>query len=144
MSNYAQQVLSVMTRRPWILDMQRLQKWYGLHSTCSYDKTLLSRFISQIKLINMKRLATYAKHAKVTDAIYENILPWLQNSQCHPRNPHDTITSSHVYIWNQRTRLTHIRGKNNLTTWHTWVTKETRVATFCNDYQRVESGPTLP
>jgi hypothetical protein len=29
----------------------------------------------------------------------------------------------------------------NLATRHTWAMKATRVATFCDDYQRVESGP---
>jgi hypothetical protein len=32
----------------------------------------------------------------------------------------------------------------NLETRHMWATKATRVATFCNDYQRVEPGPPYP
>jgi hypothetical protein len=50
--------------------MQRLQNDMD-SSLLAVIKALLSRVISQILLINMNRLATYAKHAKITHAIYE-------------------------------------------------------------------------
>jgi hypothetical protein len=58
--------------------------------------------------------------------------------------------------WQQRTSITHIRGCRgdsnqyktlqgiNLATWHTSTMKATRVATFCDDYQRVEPSPSYP
>jgi hypothetical protein len=53
LSDYAQQDLSVVTQRPRILDMQRLQ------------------VISQVTLINNKcKLATYAKHASISINIF--------------------------------------------------------------------------
>jgi hypothetical protein len=45
-------------------------KGYGLQHTYSYCTTLLTRLLVKIKLINMNRLANYAKHARVTHAIY--------------------------------------------------------------------------
>jgi hypothetical protein len=75
----------------------KASKWYGLQHTWSYYKTVLSRIISQIKLINVNRLATYAKHAKVTHTIYEitychdyKIVNAIQESSTV------TMTSSHV------------------------------------------------
>jgi hypothetical protein len=63
----------------------------------------------------------------------------------------------HFYIWTQRTSPTHIRGCRgdsnqynitlqgiNLATRYTWATKATWVATFYNDYQKVEPGPPYP
>jgi hypothetical protein len=78
---------------------EKASKRYGLHPTCSYNKTRLSRIISQIELINMNRLAIYAKHAKVTHAIYEI-------RSCHDYKIVNaiqeilmtTITLSHVYV----------------------------------------------
>jgi hypothetical protein len=58
--------------------------------------------------------------------------------------------------WQQRTSITHIRGCHrdsnqyktlqdiNLATRHMWTMKAIRVATFCDDYQRVESDPPYP
>jgi hypothetical protein len=34
----------------------------------------------------------------------------------------------------------HLARENNLTTWHMWAMKATRVATFRDDYQRVRTG----
>jgi hypothetical protein len=68
----------------------KASKWYGLQPTCTYYKTLLSRIINQIKLIIMNRLASYANTCQGNSCnIWNNILPWLQNTQCHPWNPHD-------------------------------------------------------
>jgi hypothetical protein len=65
LSDYAQQDLSVVTWRPWILNMQRLQV---KQRTQAYWHLLLITFrqvISQVKLINNNnRLATCAKHTR--------------------------------------------------------------------------------
>jgi hypothetical protein len=37
----------------------------------------------------------------------------------------------------------HLARENNLTTWHMWAMKATRVATFRDDYQRVRAGSYL-
>jgi hypothetical protein len=40
--------------------------------------------------------------------------------------------------------IQNLARENNLTTWHTWATKASRVTTVHNDYQRVEPGPPYP
>jgi hypothetical protein len=70
LSDYAQQDVSVATQGPRILDMKKLQSDTdsSLHAVVI---TLLSRIISQIKLIIMNILATFAKHGKINHAINE-------------------------------------------------------------------------
>jgi hypothetical protein len=118
--------------------------------------TLLSRIISQIKLINMSRLATYVKHARVTHAIYEV-------TSCHDYKIVNviqeilitTITSSHVLrlysenkSWPMSEGITEIRINsqpckgNNLTTWHTGATKANEWPHFAMTIK--ESGRVLP
>jgi hypothetical protein len=65
LSDYAQQDLSVTTRRPWILDMLRLQVNQQTHAYYHLQLITFKQVISQVKLINNNnnRLATYAKHA---------------------------------------------------------------------------------
>jgi hypothetical protein len=133
-----------------------LKKWYGLQPTCNNYKTLLSRIISRIKLINMSRLATYAKHAKVTLAVYEITF-------CHDYKIFNviqeilitTITSSHVlclYSENKpspiSTGVAEIRINsqsckgNNLTTRHMRAMKANEWWPFAMTIK--ESGWVLP
>jgi hypothetical protein len=58
-------------RMSWILDMQRLRSHTDSCLLASCTNHLLNMIISQVRLINRSRLATYANHAIVTHEVYE-------------------------------------------------------------------------
>jgi hypothetical protein len=113
---------------------------------------------SQVKLINMRRFASYSKHAKVTKQILIIIKPCLESShQTSSPTIWLALWKLHYYwmtatgkcypyprvIVETRVNFTPCKG-NNLTTWHMWARRAPWVATIHDDYQRVKPGPPYP
>jgi hypothetical protein len=66
LSDYAQQDLSIVTQRITTRHAKALNKANELISLLAPTLSTIKHVISQIKLISMRRFASYSKHAKVS------------------------------------------------------------------------------
>jgi hypothetical protein len=136
--------------------MQMLQSSMDSCLLAAITNHLLNVSISQVMLINMSRLATYANHASVTQAVYE--ITFFRDYKIVNVNQEyimQTITTSGALCLNAVNKPSSISEdvtetqinsqpykENNLTTRHTRATKANEWPPFAMTIK--ESGRVLP